>query len=144
MLDLAQWGSPSSSSSSESTSISRVRSQGRIGVAVGTIQATLVGAIGVGAGLAFGLGRLDAVYFGVAAALSSSLVATSYLDETGPFRPTHERLAESIHFTEDVLGVLVVLSLSAFVYAATPAPEQFAVAGYSRSHSGFVTSSFTG
>ncbi|MCU4752807.1 cation:proton antiporter [Halobacteria archaeon AArc-curdl1] len=104
------------------------RSTGRISVVVSLLQASIVGALTAVVGLALGLTPLHAVYFAVAAALSSSLVATSYLEATDGARPTYERLAESIHFTEDVLGVVIVLGLSLFVYAATPAFEQFAVA----------------
>ncbi|RQH00479.1 cation:proton antiporter [Natrarchaeobius oligotrophus] len=129
LLDLAQWGIVFLVFLfGVHVDLEAVRSQGRVSTAVGTVQASLIGALGFGAGLAFGLDPLNAVYFGVAGALSSSLVATSYLDERTGARPTYERLAESIHFTEDVLGVLVVLALSAFVYAEEPAVEQFAVA----------------
>ncbi len=130
LLDLAQWGIAFLVFLfGVHVDIEAFRSTGRISAAVGLLQATLIGALGVGAGLALGLDPLNAGYFGVAAALSSSLVATSYLDAGEGARPTYERLAESIHFTEDVLGVLVVLGLSAFIYAATPALDQFAVAG---------------
>ena len=129
VLDLAQWGIAFLVFLfGVHVDLEAFRSTGRISVAVGTLQASLIGVLGAGVGLAFGLGTLNAVYFGVAAALSSSLVATSYLDERTGARPTYERLAESIHFTEDLLGILVVLALSAFVYAEQPALEQFAVA----------------
>ncbi|MEY7848461.1 cation:proton antiporter [Natrarchaeobius sp. A-rgal3] len=129
LLDLAQWGIAFLVFLfGVHVDFEAFRSSGRLSAAVGVLQASLVGVLGVGAGLAFGLDAVNAVYFGVAAALSSSLVATSYLDERSGTRPTYERLAESIHFTEDVLGVLVVVGLSAFVYAATPAVQQFAVA----------------
>ncbi|THE63632.1 sodium:proton exchanger [Salinadaptatus halalkaliphilus] len=129
LLDLAQWGIAFLVFLfGVHVDLDALRSRGRIGVGVGILQATVTGALGFGVGLGFGLDGVNAVYFGVAAALSSSLVATSYLDAPSGARPTYERLAESIHFTEDVLGVVVVLALGAFVYAATPALEQFAVA----------------
>ena len=129
VLDLAQWGIAFLVLLfGVHVDVEAVRSRGRISVAVGTLQATLIGALGFGAGLAFGLDALNAVYVAIAAALSSSLVATSYLDETSGAQPTYVRLAESIHFTEDILGVLAVLALSALVYAEAPAIEQFAVA----------------
>lgn len=130
LLDLAQWGVAFLVFLfGIHVDLEAVRSTGRISVAVSILQVAVVGGLAVGAGLVFGLDAINAVYLGVAAALSSSLVATSYLDSAADTRPTYARLAESIHFTEDVLGVLIVLSLSAFVYAATPAIEQFAVAG---------------
>ena len=129
LLDFAQWGIAFLVLLfGIHVDVEAFRSTGRISVAVGLVQAGLIGGLAFGFGLLFGLDPVNAIYFGVAAALSSSLVATSYLDgETGA-RPTYARIAESIHFTEDLLGVLVVLSLSAFVYAAAPAAEQFAVA----------------
>ncbi|SEH12400.1 transporter, CPA2 family (TC 2.A.37) [Natronorubrum sediminis] len=130
LLDLAQWGIAFLVFLfGVHVDLEAVRSTGRVSVTVGVVQATVVGALTVGVGLAFGLDPLNAGYLGIAAALSSSLVATSYLGTERDVRPTYQQLAESIHLTEDLLGVLVVLSLSAFVYAATPAWEQFAVAG---------------
>lgn len=130
LLDLAQWGIAFLVFLfGVHVDLEAFRSTGRVSVTVGVVQATVVGALTVGVGLAFGLDPLNAGYLGIAAALSSSLVATSYLGTERDVRPTYQQLAESIHLTEDLLGVLVVLSLSAFVYAATPAWEQFAVAG---------------
>ena len=129
LLDLAQWGIAFLVLLfGIHVDVESFRSTGRISVAVGLLQAGLVGGLAVGLGLLFGLDSVNAVYFGVAAALSSSLVATSYLDGEPGIRPTYARIAESIHFTEDLLGVLVVIALGAFVYAAAPAVEQFAVA----------------
>ncbi len=103
-------------------------SRGRISTTAALTQAATIGVISYSAGLLFGLDSLNAVYFAVAATLSSSLVATSYLDTADGARPTFTRLAESIHFTEDILGVLIVLALSALVYSGSPAVTQFAVA----------------
>ncbi len=101
---------------------------GRISAAIALLQAVAVGGVTAGVGLLAGLDLLNATYLGIAAALSSSLVATSYLDGERGVRPTFRRLAESIHFTEDLLGVVAVLGLSAFVYVGTPALQQFAAA----------------
>ncbi|ELY57583.1 cation:proton antiporter [Natronolimnohabitans innermongolicus] len=129
LLDLAQWGIAFLVFLfGVHVDFESVRERGRISVAVGTAQALLVGALTFGVGTLLGLDALNAAYVAIAAALSSSLVATSYLDGIRSARPTYERLAESIHFTEDVIGVLVILGLSAFVYAETPAVEQFGVA----------------
>ncbi|ELY97478.1 sodium/hydrogen exchanger [Natrialba chahannaoensis JCM 10990] len=129
LLDLAQWGVAFLVFLfGVHVDLEFVRSTGRLSVAVSVLQAAVVGGLGFGAGLALGLDAINASYLGITAALSSSLVATSYLDTTAGVRPTYARLAESVHFTEDVLGVLAVLTLSAVVYAATPAWEQFAVA----------------
>ena len=84
-------------------------------VAIGQLAVT--GAIVYAIGLALGFDGLDAAYFAIAGTLSSSLVALSLLERRVRLRSLHERLAESIHFVEDVAAILVVLLLSAFVYA---------------------------
>ncbi len=129
LLDLAQWGIAFLVFLfGIHVDLEAFRSTGRISAGVGALQATAVGAVSYGFATTFGLDPLNALYFAVAAGLSSSLVATSYLDASDGSRPTFERLSESIHFVEDLLGVLVVLGLGAFVYAATPAWIQIAAA----------------
>jgi monovalent cation:H+ antiporter-2, CPA2 family len=129
LLDLAQWGIAFLVFLfGAHIDLETFGSTGRISVAVGVLQAAIVGGVAFGVAVAFGVGPLNAGYFAIAAALSSSLVATSYLGTTDGIRPTNEQLAESIHFTEDVLGVAIVVALSAFVYAAAPVPTQLAVA----------------
>ncbi len=129
ILDLAQWGIAFLVFLfGVRVDIEALGSTGRISAGVALVQAGIVGGLGFAAAIGFGLDALNAFYFAVAAALSSSLIAVSYFaDPDGP-RPTYERLAESIHFVEDLLGVLIVLGLSALVYAAAPALEQFALA----------------
>ncbi|RQG90448.1 cation:proton antiporter [Natrarchaeobius chitinivorans] len=130
LLDLAQWGIAFLVFLfGVHVDLEAFRSTGRVSATVGAVQASLVGTLLFGLGLLFDLDVLNAVYLGIAAALSSSLVAKSYLDADDAVRPTYERLAESIHFTEDILGVLVVLGLSTFVYAQTATAQQYAVAG---------------
>ncbi|MFP8951784.1 cation:proton antiporter [Natrialbaceae archaeon A-arb3/5] len=89
----------------------------RDSVVVSLAQLSVTGAITYGIGLGLGFDSLNAVYFALAATLSSSLVALSLLERRIRLRSLHERLAESIHFVEDVVAILVVLLLSAFVYA---------------------------
>ena len=129
LIDLAQWGIAFLVFLfGVHVDLDSIRATARTAAGVGVLQATAVGVAGGTVGLAVGLGALDAIYFGVAAALSSSLVARSYLDRPAGKPRVFERLSEAIHFTEDVLGVLVVLALSAFVYRPGSPGQQFLVA----------------
>ena len=129
LLDLAQWGIAFIVFLfGIRFDVGSLRATGRISGGVALLQAGIVGGLGVAAGLAFGFDPVNAVYLGVAAALSSSLVAVSYLDDARGPRPTYARIAESVHFTEDILGVLVVVALGAFVYVEGPGLAQFAIA----------------
>lgn len=130
LLDLAQWGIAFLIFLfGVHFDLEAFRSTGRISTTVALVQAATVGLVAYTVGLVFGLDSLNAVYFAVAATLSSSLVATSYLDIAEGSQPTFARLAESIHFIEDILGVLIVLLLSAFVYTGDSPVLQFALAG---------------
>ncbi len=131
LLDLAQWGIAFLVFLfGVHFDLEAFRSTGRISTLVALGQAATVGLLAYGVGLVFGLDTINALYFAVAAALSSSLVAISYLDRTDGTLPTFARLAESIHFIEDILGVLVVLLISALVYSGgSPATQFTAAAG---------------
>jgi monovalent cation:H+ antiporter-2, CPA2 family len=118
LLDLAQWGIAflvfAFAVELEPLDGGGLR---RDSVVVSVVQLVVTGAIMYGLGLALGFGGLDALYFTLAATLGSSLVALSLLERRVRLRSLHERLAESIHFVEDVVAILVILLLSAFVYA---------------------------
>lgn len=128
LLDLAQWGIAFLvflfGVEFESREVKRVGIDSVIGTAV---QLVLTGGLVFGVAIGLGLDGLNALYLALAAALSSSLVSLDN-DETGE-RPnvTFERLSESIHFIEDLVAIVVILCLSAFVYSAEPAIEQIAV-----------------
>jgi monovalent cation:H+ antiporter-2, CPA2 family len=122
LLDLAQWGiaflvflfgidlEPG-----------ELRTVGRDGTIVATIQLSITGGLFYLIGLGLGLGPLNAFYLAVAAALSSSLVSLSHLEKRIRPRVTHERLGETIHFVEDLVAIAIILGLSAFVYSPEPA-----------------------
>ncbi len=84
---------------------------------VAVVQAAITGAVMFVVGLLLGFDPLNALYFTIAATLGSSLVALSLLERRVRLRSLHERLAESIHFVEDLLAIGAILLLSAFVYA---------------------------
>lgn len=80
-------------------------------IAIG--QVLLVGGLGFGTGALFGLSPDQALYFGIAAAFSSTIVGTSLLETDIQKNLVRGRLAESINFVQDLLAILVILVLSA-------------------------------
>lgn len=118
LLDLAQWGIVflvfAFAVQLEPLSGGGLR---RDSIIVAVAQAVVTGALMFGLGLVLGFDGLNAFFFALAATLGSSLVALSLLERRVRLRGLHERIAESIHFVEDVAAVLIILLLSAFVYA---------------------------
>ncbi|AGB38172.1 cation:proton antiporter [Natronococcus occultus] len=86
-------------------------------------QILVVGGLGIGAGVAFGMPLSEALYLGIAAALSSTIVGTALLQADISMDLVHGRVAESIQFLQDLLAVLLLLVLSAGVLAADPIAE---------------------
>ncbi|MFP9191790.1 cation:proton antiporter [Natronosalvus vescus] len=89
---------------------------GRDAWLVGVVQITVTGTITYAAAHLVGFTGLQAVYFAIAGTLSSSLVALSLLERRVRLRSLHERLAEALHFVEDVAAILIILVLHAVVY----------------------------
>jgi CPA2 family monovalent cation:H+ antiporter-2 len=83
---------------------------------VAAIQLLVIGAVGTGLGLGLGFNALNAVYLGIAAALSSSLIGRELLDEDLYLDLVHSRLTQSVHFIQDLFAVVFVLLLSATVF----------------------------
>ncbi len=130
LLDLAQWGIAFIVFVfGVNVDLEAVRSRGRTSVAVGLGQAAVVGGLGFAAGIALGLNLENAAFLAIAAGLSSSLVASSYLGDSGGQSSVSDRLATSIHFVEDLVGIVAIVALSAVVYASSPSWEPVAVAG---------------
>lgn len=126
LLDLAQWGIAFLVFLvGVEFDTDELRDLGIDSTLTAATQLVLTGGAFFVLGLVLGLDQLNALYLAVAAALSSSLVS---LGESSA-RPevAFERLRGSIHFVEDLVAVVVVLGLSAFVYSAEPAAEQLAV-----------------
>ncbi|GAB6880189.1 monovalent cation:proton antiporter family protein [Halorubrum gandharaense] len=80
---------------------------------VGILQILLVGSIGTGLGILFGLAPVEAVFLGVAAALSSTMVATALLDTEIRRNLVHGRLSRSIQFVQDLFAVAFILVVGA-------------------------------
>lgn len=81
-------------------------------LAVNSLQIVLVGALSFSFATIIGLAPLQAVYFSVAATLSSSLVGLELISEEVDKNLIHGRLAESINLIQDILAVLIIVILS--------------------------------
>jgi len=87
-------------------------------------QIVVVGSLGIGTGLVFGIPLQESLYLGAAAALSSSIVGTALLQEEIRNNLIRGRLAESIHFVQDLIALVLLLVLSADGFAADPIATQ--------------------
>lgn len=96
---------------------SRFLSVARDSEHVAAVQVLTIGGLGFGAGLSFGLDPLAAVYFAVAAALSSSLVGRELAEGEIRSNLIHGRLTESIHFIQDLFAVGIILVLGAATFS---------------------------
>lgn len=86
-------------------------------------QLAVVGGVGFGAGLLFGLPAEQAVYLGIAATISSSIVGST-LFLAGDQELVHDQLSESIHSVQDFIGLFLLLVVSAGAFALDPIANQ--------------------
>ena len=83
-------------------------------------QIFVVGLLGVGFGVLFGLPVGESVYLGVAVALSSTIVATSLLQTEIRSNLVRGRLGQSIQFVQDLFAVGFMLIVGAGVFELDP------------------------
>ena len=86
-------------------------------------QMAILGVLGVGAGLLLELPADQAIYLGIAAALSSSIVGST-LFLPGDLDLVHDRLSESIHSVQDFTALFLLLVVSAGAFALDPIANQ--------------------
>ena len=79
-------------------------------------QLAILGGAGFGAGVLLGLAPEQAIYLGMAAAISSSVLGTT-LFLAGDLELLHDRLSESIHAMQDLVALFLLLVVSAGVFA---------------------------
>ncbi|GAB3034552.1 cation:proton antiporter [Natronobiforma cellulositropha] len=96
-----------------------VRSVLRDSEAAAVTQVVVVTPAAFGIGLLFGFDQLNALYFAVAAALSSTIVGGGLLEREIRDNLVHGRLASSVHFFDDLLAIAIVLVLSAEAFTPT-------------------------
>ena len=83
-------------------------------------QILVVGSLGFVLGLGFGIDPFEAIYLGIAAALSSTIVGTALLQAEFRLNQVHARVSRSIHFVQDLLAIAFVLVLGAGTIAFGP------------------------
>ena len=83
-------------------------------------QILVVGTLGVVLGLVLGVPLGEALFLGVAAALSSTIVATTLLQTEIRSELVRGRLGESIQFVQDLFAVAFILVVGAGVFELDP------------------------
>ncbi|AUX08699.1 Kef-type K+ transport system, membrane component [Halalkaliarchaeum desulfuricum] len=83
-------------------------------------QILVVGALGIGFGVLFGIPLGEAIYLGVAVALSSTIVGTALLQTEIRTDLIRGRLGESIQFVQDLFAVAFILVVGAGVLELDP------------------------
>ncbi|ARS91246.1 cation:proton antiporter family protein [Natrarchaeobaculum aegyptiacum] len=78
-------------------------------------QILVVGSLGFVFGLWLGIPQSEAIYLGVAAAFSSTIVGTALMQTEIRRELVRGRLAESIHFVQDIVAVAFILLMGAGV-----------------------------
>lgn len=90
---------------------------------VALTQLTVMGATGFGAGLLLNLPAEQAIYLGIAAAISSSIVGST-LFLPGDQDLVYDQLSESVHSIQDFAALFSLLVVSAGVLALDPIATQ--------------------
>ena len=83
-------------------------------------QILVLGLIGMGLGIALGLSPGEAMFVGVAVALSSTIVATALLQTEIHTDLIRGRLGRSIQFLQDIFAVMFLLAMGAGVLELDP------------------------
>lgn len=117
ILDLAQWGIAFLVFIFGTwVDFSNIASVTRDSELAALAQFIAIGPTGFAVAYAIGLDPLNALYFAVAASLSSTLVGMESLELTTGPGAVHDRLASSLHFFDDIVAVGLILILSAEVF----------------------------
>ncbi len=82
------------------------------------VQILLIGPLSFGVGVLLGFDTLNALYFSIAATLSSTIVGTGLRQADIRDNLVHGRLAKSVHFLQDILAVVLILVLSTEAFMA--------------------------
>ncbi|ADD03782.1 Kef-type transport system (probable substrate potassium) [Natrialba magadii ATCC 43099] len=129
LLDLAQWGIAflvfTFGYRFDFSSVQGVLRDAE--TAAGT-QLIVVGPIAFVVATLFGFGTENAVYFAIAATLSSTMVGSEVLEQEIRNNLVHGRLASSVHFFDDLLAIGLIVILSADQYTTTLVTSQIGFA----------------
>lgn len=96
--------------------------------AVALGQILVLGSLGIAAGVLLGLSIDQALIFGLAAALSSTIVGTGLLQPEIRRNLVHGRIAQTVQFVQDLVAILFVLVVTTETFAPDPIATQL---GYS-------------
>ena len=87
-------------------------------------QIAVLGGLGTAIGVVLGVAPGEAIYLGVAAALSSTIVGTALLESEIRMELVRGRLAQSIQLVQDLVAIVFVLVVGAGTLAADPIATQ--------------------
>ena len=93
--------------------LTAIRTVAADGELAAVTQILVVGSLGTGFGVVLGVPPIEAIYLGIAAAFSSTIVGTALLRQEITTGLVHGRLASSLHFIQDLLAIVIVLLLGA-------------------------------
>jgi len=96
-------------------SLAALKDVGRAAVVVGVAQVSITALLGGALALAAGLDMAAAVFIGLAAAFSSTVVVIKLLDRAGALGALHGRLAIGILLVQDVLVAVALTVVGGFV-----------------------------
>ncbi|WP_323174749.1 cation:proton antiporter [Natrialba sp. PRR66] len=82
------------------------------------VQLSVMGAFGFLCATLLGFDTLNAVYFAIAAALSSTIVGAGLLQSEIRNNLVYGRLAQSMHLVQDILAIIFILVLSVGVFSS--------------------------
>ncbi|GAB7020200.1 cation:proton antiporter domain-containing protein [Halostagnicola bangensis] len=92
--------------------------------AAAVTQLIVVAPVAFAVATVYGFDTQNAVYFSVAATLSSTIVGAGLLEHEIRDNLVHGRLASSVHFFDDLLAIGLILILSAETYTTTLVTSQ--------------------
>lgn len=101
----------------------RLTSVARKSQIAGAVQITVIGTLSLVLGhFLLGFDMLNSILFTLAAVLSSTLVGLDLLEREIHINLTHGRLAESIHLTQDVIAIMILIALGSTATILTNIP----------------------
>ncbi len=95
-----------------------VRSTGRVALITGIVQIVVTAGAGYLVALAFGSGAVTALYVGIALAFSSTIIVVKLLSDKHELDQLHGRIAVGVLIVQDLVVVLVMITLTAFAQPA--------------------------
>ena len=102
----------------------KLRKVGAVAIIAGTVEITIMLALGYGIGRALGWGTLESIFLGAIISISSTTVIVKVLAELGKKDEDWAQTAFGILIIEDVLAVLILTALSSAGATGNFAPDE--------------------